>query len=135
MLHNLRHFRRCLIIVTIAALAFGGREGVNLCFMPDGEVHLERSHSPCCLAGERPATADESALHDERVEGQGCIDISLGGDAAKPHHATPVLLQAPLMSPLVPPIISRTGQTPSPPYLPDVTPPHLISLQSIVLLI
>ena len=137
MLHNFRHFRRCIIILTLAAILFGIGGKVTLCFTPDGDVHLKQSLSFCCLTkGCLAATADGLALSNNRIENQDhCQDVSLGGDAFNHHQRNIVHPPSLALVPLAPPIfLALTNKKPS--YTtPAVTPPQLVSLQSVILLI
>lgn len=137
MLHNFPHLRRCITILTLAVLSFGARGKVNLCLMPDGDMHLEHSHLACGLTGEGSDTTDESALSGEQVENQGqCVDLSLGGVALDHHPRNVVQLPLPVMVPLGPPIILALIEPKPCRTTPAVTPPpQLASLQSVVLLI
>ncbi len=136
MLHNFRHLRRCIIILTLAALSLGIGGKVTLCFTPDGDVHLEQSRSFCHLTGRCLATADGLALSNDRVENQDyCRDVSLGGDAFNHHQRNIVPPPSLALVPLVQPInFTLTDKKPF--YTtPAVTPPQLVSLQSVILLI
>ena len=137
MRHNLRHFKLSIIILALAALSWGGGGKVNLCLMPGGEVHMEQSHSPCGLAGNRLATAEALTLNNNRVEDQGhhCLDVPLGGEASNPHQINFVQLPVPAMVPLGPPIVLALIDKKPFSFAPALTPPQLASLQSVVLLI
>jgi len=129
MLHTFRQLRLCIIILAFAALSFGVGGKTILCVMPDGDVHLEPSLSPCCFAGECDA--------DYRLRNQvHCLDVSLGGEAANQHHENIVQLPLLAMAPPGPPSIlaphvkkpSRAIHLPPPPL-------QLVSLRSVILLI
>lgn len=136
MVHNFRHFNRCIIILTLAVLSFGFGGKATLCFTTDGDVHVEQSRSLCSLNGGCLATADGLALSNDRIEDPDhCRDVSLGGDAFNHHQRNIVPPPSLALVPLVPPVIlARTDKKPS--YTaPAVTPPQLVSLQSVILLI
>lgn len=136
MLHNFRHFRRCIIILTLAALSLGMGGKVTLCFTPDGDVHLEQGRSLCHLTGECPATADRLDLSNDRVENRDhCRDVALGGDAYNHHQRNIVHPPSLALVPLVPPIILALNDKKPSYTAPAVTPPQLVSLQSVILLI
>jgi len=136
MLHNFRHLRRCIIILTLAALSLGIGGKVTLCFTPDGDVHLEQSRSCCHLTEGCLATADRLALSNDRIENQDhCRDVSLGGEAFNHHQRNIVPPPSLALVPLVQ-LISFTLTDKKPFYTtPAVTPPQLVSLQSVILLI
>ena len=135
MLHNFRHLRRCIIILTLAALSLGIGGKVTLCFTADGDVHF-KSRSCCRLTEGCLATADGLALSNDRVENQDyCRDVSLGGDTFNHHQRNIVPPPSLALVPLVQPI-SFTLTDKKPFYTtPAVTPPQLVSLQSVILLI
>ena len=136
MSHNFRHFRRCIIILTLAALSFGIGGKVTLCFTPDGDVHFEQGSSFCHLSERCLGTADGSALSNDRIKNQDhCQDVSLGGDAFNHHQRNIVTPPSLALLPLVPPII--LALTDKKPFYttPSITPPQLVSLQSVILLI
>jgi hypothetical protein len=131
----LRHLRSSIIILTLAALTFGVGGKAKLCFMPDGDVHLEQSHAHCTFA-EEADPAEATALISDHCDPQGaCLDVALGGDASHHHLRDIVQLAPPALVPLGPPIIlALTDPNPVSP-LAIVPLPQLISLQSVVLLI
>ena len=136
MRRNFRHLRRCIIILTLVAFSLGMGGEATLCFTPDGDVHVEQSHSSCHLSGECPATADRFALSNERVENwDHCRDVALRGDAFNHHQRNIVPPPSLVLVPLVQPII--LALTDKKPFYttPAVTPPQLVSLQSVILLI
>ena len=97
---------------------------------------MEQGRSLCSLTGGCLATADELGLSNDRVENQDhCRDVSLGGDAFNHHQRNIVPPPSLALVPLVQPIIlALTDKKPS--YTtPAVTPPQLVSLQSVILLI
>ncbi len=136
MLSNFRHLKRCIIILTIIGFSLGIGEKATLCFTPDGDVHVEQSHSLCQLTGECPDTAGRFDLSNDRVENQNhCRDVALGRNAFNHHQRNivpnPSLALVPLIQPI---ILALTDQKPF--YTtPAVTPPQLVSLQSVILLI
>jgi len=135
MLHNFRHFRRCIIILTLAAILFGIGGKVTLCFTPDGGVHF-KNLSLCSLTEGCLATADKLALSNDRVENQDhCRDVSLGADAFNHQQRNIVPPPSLALVPLVQPII--LALTDKKPFhtIPAVTSPQLVPLQSVILLI
>jgi len=135
MLHNFRHLRRCIIILTLAALSLGMGGKATLCFTADGDVHLEQGPS-FHLTGGCLTTADRLDLSNDRVENQDyCRDVSLGGDAFNHHQRNIVHPPSPVLVPLVPPIIAALTDKKSFYISPAITPPQLVSLQSVILLI
>lgn len=129
MLHNLRHLRLCTIILAITVLAFGFGGETTLCFMPDGDVHMEQGPLACDLGG--GCGENEQAQGDQ---GQ-CLDVALGGAAADHHHRNIVTPPVPALAPLGPPILlAFTDQKLSCPT-PTVIPPQLVALRSVILLI
>lgn len=134
--HTFRHFRRCIIILTLAALSFGIEGKVTLCFTPDGDMHIKEGRSFCSLTEGCLATADELGLSNDRVESQNhCRDVSLEGDAF--NHQQRNIFPPPSLAlvPLRPPIfLALTDKKPSS-TTPAITPSQLVSLQSVILLI
>ena len=128
MLYNFRKFRLFIITLTLAILSFGGGGQANLCFMSDGDVHLETSPLACGL--------DKGCGVNERTEEQGhCRDVSPGGDASGHRHSNIVQLPLPAIVPLGPAILlARSDQQPSL-DLHAIPPPQLALLQSVILLI
>lgn len=136
MLYNFRHLRRCIIILTLVALSFGMGGKATLCFTPDGDVHLEQSRSLCHLTGRCLTTANRLAFSNDRVENQDhCRDVSLGGDAFNHHQRNIVPPPSLALVPLVQPIILALTDKKRFYTTPAVTPPQLVSLQSVILLI
>jgi len=137
MLHKFRQLRRCIIILTIVTFSFGFGGNSELCFMPDGNVHVEKSHSDCGNDDERPVKEVAVSLDDDRDLSQGhCLDVSLERDTASHLHRNFIHLSAPAMVTLGAPIILTQTVKTSFRNTPAVTPPpQLVSLQSIILLI
>lgn len=136
MLHNFRHLRRCIIILTLVAFSLGMGGKVTLCFTLDGDVHLEQGRSLCHFTGECPDTANRLDLSNDRVENRDhCRDVALRGDAFNHHQRNIVPPPSLALVPLVQPII--LALTDKKPFYttPAVTPPQLVSLQSVILLI
>lgn len=136
MVNNFRHFNRCVIILTLAALSVGFGGKVTLCFTTDGDVHVEQGRSLCSLNGGCLATADGSALSNDRIEDPDhCRDVFLGGDAFNHHQRNIVHPPSLALVPLVSPIILAQTDKKSSYTAPAVTPHQLVSLQNVILLI
>ncbi|OGQ94954.1 MAG: hypothetical protein A2521_13925 [Deltaproteobacteria bacterium RIFOXYD12_FULL_57_12] len=135
--HKFRFFRHCIITLVLAALSLGVGGKANLCLMPGGNVHMERNYSSCGFSGECSATTGVFVLNTDRGEDQGqCLDITFGGYQSD-HRARNInQLPSPAMVPLGPPIIfTLIDQKLLPNTRAVVTPPQLVSLQSVILLI
>jgi hypothetical protein len=138
MLHTLRYIRHGIIILLLTVLSFGVEGKANLCFTPDGNVHLEQNRSSCGLAGEEcSATTNVFTLSNNQTEGQDhCLDVTLEEDVSNHHHRDIVQLPAPAMTSAGPPIIlTLSNNKPFIPPAPAFIPPQLVSLKSIILLI
>lgn len=138
MLHSLRRIRHCIIILLLTVLSFGVEGKANLCFTPDGTVHLEQNHSSCGLAGkECSATTNEFTLSNNQTEGQDhCQDVTLGENASNRHHKDTVQLPVPAITSVGQPIVlTLSNKKPFIPLTPASIPPQLVSLKSIILLI
>lgn len=136
MLHSFRHLLHWIIILTLTPLAFGIEGRASLCLTSDGDVHMEQSHISCGLSEDSPAGADTAAMTSDRIDGQGhCLDVSTGNDASSHHQRSFVQLPAPAMISVVPPIILGLTDKKTFHSTPAVTPPQLLSLQSVILLI
>jgi hypothetical protein len=138
MLYTLRHIRHGIIILLLTVLSFGVEGKANLCFTPDGNMHLEQNRSSCGLAGEKcSATTSVFTLSNNQTEGQDhCLDITLGEDASNHHHKDIVQLPVPAMISAGPPItLILSNKKPFIPPSSAFIPPQLLSLKSILLLI
>lgn len=137
MLHNLRQIKHCIIILTIVTFSFGFEGDSSLCFMPDGNVHLERSHSVCSVESERPMHEEAVSQDDDRALSQShCLDVSLARDTTDHLQRNFIQLPAPVLTPLGSEIVLSQTAEPSFRNTPAVNPPpQLVSLQGVVLLI
>jgi hypothetical protein len=136
MLHNFQHCRRCIIILTLITLSLGFGGKVTLCFTPDGDMHIKQNPSSCYIAGSCHATADTLALNHKWIKKQGhCLDVFLGGDVSDHHSRYIVKLPFPIIAPLRPP--SSLALTDKKTFYTTraITPPQLLSLRSVILLI
>ncbi len=137
MLHKLRKLRLCTITLAIVTLAFGFGGNTVLCFMPDGEVHMERHHAVCAPESGCLDQGETVAMDDDRELNQGqCLDVSLvsGTTDHLQRHLTPC--PAPALVPLGSPITLAKIAQPSFRNTPACTPPpQLAFLHSVVLLI
>lgn len=136
MLHKFRHLRHCIILLTLVAFSLGIKGEAILCFTPDGDVHVEPSHSSCHLTGECLAPAGRFALNNDLVENRNhCRDVTLRGDAFNHHQRNIVSPPSLALVPLVQPIILTLTDKKLFYTTPAVIPPQLVSLQSVILLI
>lgn len=134
--HRHNRYRRWLVILLIALLSPIMPGKVNLCLLPDGEIHLETEcATPCSQAGPRAATREEGPagvfpLHEDRG---GCLDLSVGESAARHqiHNASQAASPGLLVLPR-PVSFFPTGQLRSFAQPPAPTP-HLKSHQTTVL--
>lgn len=138
MLHNLRHFRLCIFILTVVALSFGIGDKAELCFTSAGDVHMEQRHPSCSLGGEQQEADMEALALDKDFDvSQGhCLDVSLESDTANHLQRNFVQLFTPALLPLGLPIILTQIEESSFRNTPAVSlPPQLASLLRVVLLI
>lgn len=134
--HRHSPYRRWLVILLIALLSPIMPGKMNLCLLPDGEMHLEAECSTPCSQAAAQATAE--AGHTDGIsrsnEGRGgCLDFTVGESATRQqiHNASqpsaPGLLILPRPGGFFPAEALRTFAKPPAPS------PHLKSHQTTVL--
>lgn len=90
--HRHSPYRRWLVILLLALLAPIMPGKMNLCLLPDGEMHLEAECStPCSLAAAQDQTElghtdGISRLNESRG---GCLDFTVGESAARQQGHSP----------------------------------------------
>jgi hypothetical protein len=84
--HRHSPYHRWLVILLLALLAPIMPGKMNLCLLPDGEIHLEAECSTPCsqAAAQAPAEAGQLNGFSRLHEGQGtCRDFTVGESAAR----------------------------------------------------
>lgn len=80
--HRYSPYRRWLVILLLALLAPVMPGRMNICLLPDGEMHLEAECStPCSQATTLEEKADGLSQADD--DRGGCLDFKVGENAAR----------------------------------------------------
>lgn len=130
---RLKNFKNWAIYLLIALLSLQIGARMNVCLMPDGDVHPKQDHAPCDLSDSQ-STAVSSLLDGHHLDGQDHLDITIEEGALARHQKSAVHYPTPVAISVTSAVTLPQPEVPSLRHPKFDISPQLLPLRSIDIL-